>query len=247
MKALKITLFCLLAIGVHFGIVGLKAAPIVPKNIVLVGPPASGKGTQAAFLSQKLQVPTISTGDLLRQEVAKGTPNGQAIADAMEKGELVDSRVIATLLKARLAEADCKNGFILDGFPRSLEQAEMLDSMGIEINLVIEINVPDNDVKKRITGRRIHMASGRSYHTEYNPPKVEGKDDVTGEPLIQRSDDTLETVNKRLDTYHTQTQPVIDFYLTKQSQGGLTYIELNGSLDIRVIQGILAKELKLPK
>jgi adenylate kinase len=208
------------------------ASEDIISKVVLVGPPASGKGTQAVFLSRHLNIPTISTGDLLRQEVAKNTSKGNLIQEKMNTGSLVEDKIIAELLLNRLQQEDCKNGYILDGFPRNLEQAKILANNQIDINTVVEIDVPDNVVIKRISGRRIHLASGRSYHIDYNPPKAAGVDDVTGEELVQRKDDTLEIITKRLESYHAQTQPLTDFY---QQQTSIKYIKVDGSSTVQEI------------
>ena len=212
------------------------------KHIVLVGPPASGKGTQAAFLSQKLNVPSISTGDLLRAEVKQQSELGLSIAQTMQAGELVDDETVVAVLKQRLSQDDTQNGFILDGFPRTVNQAKLLAQAGVTIDTVVEIDVSDNMVKTRITGRRVHPGSGRTYHEVYNPPKVAGKDDVTGEPLIQRADDTLKVITERLKTYHEQTAPVLDFYRNLEPK--INMVSVNGALGIENIQQTLLKELK---
>jgi adenylate kinase len=181
-------------------------------RIILLGSPGSGKGTQAQFITKKYGIPQISTGDMLRAAVREGTPLGVAAKKVMDAGGLVSDDIILGLMKERIAEPDCANGFLLDGFPRTIAQAEGLDAMGIAIDNVIEIVVADEDIVKRMAGRRVHLASGRTYHTEYNPPKTEGLDDETGEPLILRDDDKEETVRKRLSVYHEQTKPLVGFY-----------------------------------
>jgi adenylate kinase len=181
-------------------------------RIILLGSPGSGKGTQAQFITEKYAIPQISTGDMLRAAVRDGTPLGVAAKKVMAAGGLVSDEIILALIKERIAQPDCANGFLLDGFPRTIAQAEGLGAMGVKIDNVIEINVADEEIVKRIAGRRVHPQSGRIYHLEYNPPKVEGIDDVTGEALTQRDDDKEETVRKRLCTYHEQTKPLVGYY-----------------------------------
>ena len=181
-------------------------------RIILLGSPGSGKGTQAQFLTEKFAIPQISTGDMLRAAVREGTPLGVAAKQVMDAGGLVSDEIILGLIKERIAQDDCKNGFLLDGFPRTIAQAEGLANMGVELDYVIEIAVDDDEIIKRMSGRRVHLSSGRTYHVVFNPPKQEGLDDVTGEALIQRDDDKEETVKKRLAVYHSQTQPLIEYY-----------------------------------
>ncbi|MCQ8119595.1 adenylate kinase [Methylomonas rosea] len=181
-------------------------------RIILLGSPGSGKGTQAQFITEKFAIPQISTGDMLRAAVRAGTPLGIAAKKVMDAGGLVSDEIILGLIKERITQDDCKNGFLLDGFPRTIAQAEGLAKMGVELDHVIEIAVDDEEIIKRMSGRRVHMASGRTYHVVFNPPKQEGLDDVTGEPLIQRDDDKEETVRKRLSVYHEQTKPLVGFY-----------------------------------
>lgn len=181
-------------------------------RIILLGSPGSGKGTQAQFITEKYAIPQISTGDMLRAAVREGTPLGLEAKKVMDAGGLVSDDIILGLIKERIAQDDCANGFLLDGFPRTLAQAEGLRKMGVEIDHVIEISVDDEEIIKRMSGRRVHPGSGRTYHVQYNPPKQEGVDDVTGEPLIQREDDREETVRKRLSVYHEQTKPLVGYY-----------------------------------
>jgi adenylate kinase len=181
-------------------------------RIILLGSPGSGKGTQAQFITEKYAIPQISTGDMLRAAVRDGTPLGVEAKKVMDEGGLVSDDIILGLIKERITQPDCANGFLLDGFPRTIAQAEGLDAMGVRIDNVIEINVADEEIVKRIAGRRVHPQSGRTYHVEYNPPKVEGVDDVTGEALIQRDDDKEETVRKRLSIYHELTKPLVSHY-----------------------------------
>jgi adenylate kinase len=181
-------------------------------RIMLLGSPGSGKGTQAQFITEKFAIPQISTGDMLRAAVREGTPLGIEAKKVMDAGGLVSDQIILGLIKERIAQADCQNGFLLDGFPRTIAQAEGLAAMGIELDYVIEIAVEDEEIIKRMSGRRVHLASGRTYHVIFNPPKQEGIDDATGEALIQRDDDKEETVRKRLSVYHEQTKPLVGFY-----------------------------------
>lgn len=240
MKIFYLILSIVLLFGTYLMLTKFSESNQNNYRIVLIGPPASGKGTQAAFLSEKLNIPAISSGDLLRSEIAKGSPFGKELENIMKAGQLVPAKQIAELIQERLKKEDCKNGFILDGFPRNIEQAKILGSYGIKINTVININVNDDIVKKRITGRRIHLPSGRSYHLEFNPPKKEGLDDVTGEALVQRKDDTLEVISKRLETYHTQTKPLLTYY---KENDKIHFIEVNGALNIKDIQQSLINQL----
>ncbi|HEB98113.1 MAG TPA: adenylate kinase [Thiotrichales bacterium] len=188
-------------------------------RIILLGGPGAGKGTQANFIKEKYGIPQISTGDMLRAHVKAGTELGKQAKKIMDEGGLVSDDIIMGMVKERIQEDDCKNGFLFDGFPRTIAQAEALREAGVDIDAVVEIDVPDEEIIKRMSGRRVHLPSGRTYHVIYNPPKVEGKDDVTGEDLIQRDDDKEETVRKRLEVYHEQTEPLIDYY-SKWAQSG---------------------------
>ena len=181
-------------------------------KIILLGAPGAGKGTQATFLKTKFNIPQISTGDMLRSAVTNKTELGVSAKDYMDQGLLVPDDLIINLVKLRINEDDCKNGFLLDGFPRSIPQAQAMKDIGINIDYVIEIQVPDENIIERLSGRRIHLESGRIYHIKYNPPKEEGKDDITSEPLIIRDDDIKETILKRLETYQHQTEPLVSFY-----------------------------------
>ena len=213
-------------------------------QIILLGAPGAGKGTQAKFISDHLNIPQISTGDMLRASVSKGTELGLKAKVLMEKGELVPDDLILDLVKDRISEKDCANGFLFDGFPRTLDQANALKDKGIKIDCVIEIMVDDDEIIQRMSGRRVHTASGRTYHIKYNPPKQENIDDETGEPLIQRPDDHEETVRKRLAIYHDQTSPLVDFYKKSSLvQNGNKYIEVNGVGDISTIQEQIKKAL----
>lgn len=206
-------------------------------KIILLGAPGAGKGTQAQFISKHLNIPQISTGDMLRASVASKSDLGLKAKDIMEKGELVPDDLILDLVKDRISESDCTNGFLFDGFPRTLDQASALKDRGIAIDCVIEIMVDDNEIIQRMSGRRVHPGSGRTYHITHNPPKKENIDDQTGEPLIQRPDDNEETVKKRLSIYHEQTSPLVDFYKNMGSdENGCKYIEINGVGDIADIQ-----------
>jgi adenylate kinase len=187
-------------------------------HIMLIGAPGAGKGTQAARLSQKYHIPQISTGDLLRAEIAKGSSLGLSAQKAMEAGGLLSDDLIFSLVRERLNQPDCAHGFILDGFPRTLAQAKMLQEARIGIDHIIDINIDDQEIIKRMSGRRIHPASGRVYHIVYNPPQVAEKDDLTGQPLVQRKDDAEETVKKRLAIYHQQTEPLISYYKSESEK-----------------------------
>ena len=188
-------------------------------KLILLGAPGAGKGTQAKYICEKFGIPQISTGDMLRAQVKAGTPLGLEAKKHMDSGGLVPDAVIIGMVKERLKEADCKNGYLFDGFPRTIPQAEAMKDAGVPLDVVLEIDVPDQDIIDRMAGRRVHLASGRTYHISYNPPKVAGKDDVTGEDLIQRDDDKEETVRKRLDIYHSQTKPLVTFYTNWQNAG----------------------------
>jgi adenylate kinase len=181
-------------------------------RLILLGAPGAGKGTQAAFICQKYGIPQVSTGDMLRAAVKAGTPLGMAAKQVMDAGGLVSDEIIIGLVKERIAQADCANGFLFDGFPRTIPQAQAMRDAGVKLDVVLEIDVPDEAIIERMSGRRVHPASGRSYHVKFNPPKVEGRDDETGEPLIQRDDDTEATVRKRLQVYQQQTRPLVDYY-----------------------------------
>ena len=181
-------------------------------KLILLGAPGAGKGTQAAFLCQKYGIPQISTGDMLRAAVKAGTELGLAAKKVMDAGQLVSDDIIIGLVKERITQPDCANGFLFDGFPRTLPQADAMKAAGVNLDVVLEIDVPDEAIIERMSGRRVHVASGRTYHVKYNPPKVAGKDDATGEDLIQREDDKEETVRKRLDIYHQQTRPLVKYY-----------------------------------
>lgn len=188
-------------------------------RIILLGGPGAGKGTQATYIKEKFNIPQISTGDMLRAAVKAGTPLGLEAKKVMDAGGLVSDEIILGLVEERIKQADCKNGFLFDGFPRTIPQADALKERGVPVDAVVEIDVDDSEIVKRMSGRRAHLASGRTYHIIYNPPKVEGKDDVTGEDLVQRDDDKEETVLKRLEVYHEQTEPLIEYYSNWSNSG----------------------------
>lgn len=200
-------------------------------RVILLGSPGSGKGTQAQFITEKYAIPQISTGDMLRAAVREGTALGVEAKKIMDAGGLVSDDIILGLIKERIKATDCANGFLLDGFPRTIAQAEGLEAMGVDIDAVIEIVVADEEIVKRMAGRRVHLQSGRTYHVDYNPPKVEGMDDVTGEPLILRDDDKEETVRKRLSVYHEQTKPLVGYYAAKAPKVKFNSIEGVGSVE----------------
>ncbi len=188
-------------------------------RLILLGAPGAGKGTQANFICKRFGIPQISTGDMLRAAVKAGTALGVAAKKVMDSGGLVSDDIIIGLVKERITQADCANGFLFDGFPRTIPQADAMKEAGVKLDLVLEIDVPDEAIIERMSGRRVHMASGRSYHLKFNPPKVAGKDDLTGEALIQRDDDSEETVRNRLAVYKSQTRPLVDYYSAWASGG----------------------------
>jgi adenylate kinase len=201
-------------------------------RLILLGPPGAGKGTQATFLCRKFDIPQVSTGDMLRAAIKAGTPLGVAAKKVMDGGALVSDDIVIALVKERIAQPDCANGFLFDGFPRTITQAEAMKAAGVRVDYVLEIDVPDSAIVERMSGRRAHLPSGRTYHVTFNPPKVDGVDDVTGEPLVQRADDSEATVKKRLEVYHAQTRPLVDYY-TRWAAGGDAaaprYRKINGS------------------
>lgn len=201
-------------------------------RLILLGAPGAGKGTQATFICQKYGIPQISTGDMLRAAVKAGTPLGLQAKAVMESGGLVSDDLIINLVKERIAQSDCANGFLFDGFPRTIPQADAMKSAGVKLDYVLEIDVPFEAIIERMSGRRSHPGSGRTYHVKFNPPKVDGKDDVTGEPLIQRDDDREETVKKRLEVYSAQTRPLVDYY------SSWARIEPAGAPKYRAISGM---------
>ncbi|HXW65966.1 MAG TPA: adenylate kinase [Burkholderiaceae bacterium] len=188
-------------------------------RLILLGPPGAGKGTQAAKLASRLGIPQISTGDMLRAAVKAGTPLGRSAKAIMDAGQLVSDAIILDLVRERLAQPDCAKGYLFDGFPRTIGQATAMKSASIVVDLVLQIMVPDADIIERMSGRRVHLASGRSYHTRNNPPKVPGRDDVTGEPLVQRDDDKEQIVRERLAVYHAQTRPLVEYYSSWAASG----------------------------
>jgi adenylate kinase len=181
-------------------------------RLILLGPPGAGKGTQAQFICERFGIPQISTGDMLRAAIKAQTPLGLAAKRVMDSGQLVSDDIVTALVKERLAQPDCARGYLFDGFPRTLPQAEAMRAAGVAVDYVLEIDVPDAEIIARMGGRRVHLASGRTYHVKFNPPKTAGKDDVTGEPLIQRDDDREDTVRKRLEVYHAQTRALVDYF-----------------------------------
>lgn len=188
-------------------------------NVILLGPPGAGKGTQAAHICEKFDIPQISTGDMLRAAVVAGTPIGLKAKKVIDAGGLVSDDIIIAIVKERIQSQDCKNGYLLDGFPRTIAQADSLKTQGININYVVEVQVPDEDIVIRMSGRRVHLASGRTYHIDFNPPIVQNKDDLTGEDLIQRVDDNEDIVRDRLSIYHQQTQPLVNYYSDNALEG----------------------------
>ncbi|MBB5191101.1 adenylate kinase [Silvimonas terrae] len=215
-------------------------------RLILLGAPGAGKGTQATFIKEKFNIPQISTGDMLRAAVKAGTPLGLEAKAIMDAGGLVRDDIIIGLVKERIAEPDCANGFLFDGFPRTIPQAEAMKDAGVTIDFVVEIDVPDSSIIERMAGRRVHVASGRTYHVKFNPPKVEGKDDVTGEELIQRADDEEETVKKRLSVYHEQTEVLVGYYGKQAASGDATapkYVKVNGVGDVNAIRDGIFKAL----
>ena len=207
-------------------------------RIILLGAPGAGKGTQAQILKDKFNIPQISTGDMLRAAIKANTKLGLEAKQFMDSGALVPDQLIIELVKERIQDEDCKQGFLLDGFPRTIPQAEAMKQASISIDIVIEIDVPDNVIVDRLSGRRTHLASGRIYHIQNNPPKIQDKDDITGEPLVQRDDDKKETILKRLDVYHSQTKPLVDYYSkwAASENQELRYIKIDGLGDVKDIQ-----------
>ncbi|THB71004.1 MAG: adenylate kinase [Gammaproteobacteria bacterium] len=204
-------------------------------KLIFLGPPGAGKGTQAQFICDKYLIPQISTGDMLRAAVKEGTPLGIEAKKIMDQGGLVSDEIIMGIIKERLAQDDCKGGYLFDGFPRTIGQAEAMIADNIEIESVVELKVDDEVIVERMAGRRSHLPSGRTYHVKHNPPKVEGVDDVTGEPLVQRDDDKEETVRNRLGVYHDQTKPLVDFYSNKAKTGEVKYVAVDGTGELSEI------------
>lgn len=208
-------------------------------SIILLGAPGAGKGTQAKFITEKFNIPQISTGDMLRNAIKAGTELGLKAKEVMDKGQLVSDEIVIGLVKERIKDNDCKNGYLFDGFPRTTAQAEALKNAGVQINYVVEISVPDSAIISRLSGRRVHLSSGRTYHIEYNPPKVTDKDDVTGEDLIQRDDDKTETIKKRLEVYHAQTAVLSTYY---NNDNNVKFITVDGTQSVNdVTTSLFAK------
>jgi adenylate kinase len=213
------------------------------KNIILLGPPGAGKGTQADLICELCNIPKISTGDMLREAVASGSDFGKKVSNILDTGGLVSDEIIGELIKNRLTQSDCINGSLFDGVPRTLGQAAELKNMGINFTHVIEIQVDDEVIVKRMSGRRVHPGSGKNYHIDFNPPQIEGKDDETGEPLIQREDDKPETVLKRLAVYHDQTKPLSDFYSNQVLESNLKYITVDGSQSVDDVFNLISSQI----
>jgi len=208
-------------------------------RIILLGPPGAGKGTQASFLCARYNVPQISTGDMLRAAIEAGTPLGQAAKVVMDKGQLVSDDIVVELVKERLRQPDCAKGYLFDGFPRTLAQAEAMRAADLRVDYLLEIDVPDEEIIARMAGRRVHLASGRSYHVKFNPPKVPDRDDVSGEPLIQRDDDREQTVRRRLQVYHAQPRPLVAYYETWAATGDARaprHLRISGSGGVEEIR-----------
>ena len=208
----------------------------IEMNLIILGPPGAGKGTQATFIAKEFNIPHISTGDMLREAIKKGTNLGQKAKEVMDAGNLVSDDLIIELVKERISESDCSQGFLFDGFPRTIPQAEALEKNNIQIDGVIELKVPDDEILKRMSGRRIHLNSGRTYHVDFNPPLIEGLDDETGEELIIRKDDEPKTVKDRLKVYWKQTQPLIEYYLGNKENSKLDYFSVEGTLSVEEIK-----------
>ncbi|HYD33249.1 MAG TPA: adenylate kinase [Methylophilaceae bacterium] len=216
-------------------------------RIILLGAPGAGKGTQAAFIKEKFNIPQISTGDMLRAAVKAGTPLGLEAKKFMDAGGLVPDEVIIGLVKERIKDADCQAGFLFDGFPRTIPQAAAMKDAGVDIDYVVEIDVPDEEIIKRLSGRRVHPASGRTYHVMFNPPKVANKDDVTGEDLVQRDDDREEVIRKRLEVYHAQTKQLVGYYSdwsNSGTSGAPKYVKVAGVGDMETIKGNILHALR---
>ena len=216
-------------------------------KIILLGPPGAGKGTQANFIKEVFNIPQISTGDMLRAAVSAGTPLGLQAKKIMDAGELVSDEIILDLVKERISQDDCQQGYLFDGFPRTIVQAEGLKNIGVNIEYVVELQADDNEIVKRMSGRRVHLASGRTYHVIFNPPKQPDIDDESGESLIQRDDDQEDTVRKRLQVYHEQTSPLIEYYskmASEDSNNALKYLQINGMGDVDEIKKEIVKALK---
>jgi adenylate kinase len=212
-------------------------------RIILLGAPGAGKGTQAQFIMETYGIPQISTGDMLRAAIKAGTELGKKAKEVIDAGQLVSDEIILGLIKERIAQADCEKGFLLDGFPRTIPQADGLKEMGIIVDYVIEFDVADSVIVERMAGRRAHLPSGRTYHAVYNPPKVEGKDDITGEDLVVRDDDKEETVRARLGVYHEQTAPLIEYYGKEAAAGNTQYLKFDGTKAVAEVSADIKKSL----
>jgi adenylate kinase len=213
-------------------------------KIILLGPPGAGKGTQAQFVCEEYGIPQISTGDMLRAAVSAGSELGRRVQQVMESGALVSDEIIIDLVKSRIAQPDCANGFLFDGFPRTIVQAEALEQASIDLDAVVSISVPDEEIVKRMSGRRVHAGSGRVYHLVYNPPLNAGVDDVTGEALIQREDDREDVVRDRLRVYRDQTEPLVEYYRTRSLGGDVRYIEVDGTGNVMQIKKSVLSALR---
>lgn len=215
-------------------------------RIILLGGPGAGKGTQGDYICARLGLQKISTGDMLRAAVEAGTATGLEVQEVMETGGLVSDDLILTLVTERIGQPDCASGYLLDGFPRTLVQARGIEVAGIDINWVLEIDVTDDDIVRRLSGRRVHQASGRTYHVDFNPPRRTGYDDVTGEALVEREDDGEQTVRNRLAVYHSQTQPLVEFYKDKERKmaGGFRYVRVDGSGDVESVRDVIRTVLQ---
>ncbi|MEO8402063.1 MAG: adenylate kinase [Gammaproteobacteria bacterium] len=217
-------------------------------RLVLLGSPGVGKGTQAKFIKEKYSLAQISTGDMLRSAINAGTPLGKQVKQIMDEGRLVSDDIMIALVKARVQEPDCANGFLLDGFPRTIPQAEALQQNQIYLDFVVEIKVPDTELIQRLSGRRVHPASGRVYHLDHNPPKILGKDDVTGDELVQRVDDREETIRKRLSVYHQQTEPLVNYYINhakNEPNHSPTLIRIDGHGTVEEVKERIFKALSV--
>ena len=215
-------------------------------RVILLGPPGAGKGTQAAFICARYSIPQISTGDMLRAAVKAGTPLGLAAKRAMDAGELVSDEIIVGLVNERMKQPDCSRGYLLDGFPRTIPQAEAMRAAGVCVDVLLEIEVPDSDIVERMSGRRLHLPSGRTYHVRFNPPKAAGRDDLTGEPLIQREDDREDVVRNRLQVYHSQTRAVVDYFrkwADSGEDGAPVYRNVNGVGSVEDVRGRVLQAL----
>jgi adenylate kinase len=212
-------------------------------RLILLGPPGAGKGTQAAFICKKFSIPQISTGDMLRAAVKAGTPLGLAAKKVIDAGQLVSDDIIVALVKERLRQPDCARGYLFDGFPRTIPQAEAMKAAQVPIDAVLEIDVPDEEIVARMSGRRVHPPSGRTYHVRFNPPRHEGHDDATGEPLVQREDDREETVKKRLEVYRAQTRPLVDYYRNWAATGDARAPKYRRITGVGAVEDITARAL----